>query len=80
MAVRANDRPVRCAVCVDQMYYAGDTRHEPEVEVRVHAEQKYVRGGIDITMVKYVHLRCFDNFSIRKIVENRPREGDANVR
>lgn len=80
MAVRSNNRPVKCAVCVDQMYYAGDTRHEPEVEVRVHAEQKYVRGGIDITMVKYVHLRCFDNFSIGKIVENRPQEGDSNVR
>lgn len=44
-------RPVKCAVCVDQMYYAGDARHEPEVEVRVHAEQKYVRGGIDITVI-----------------------------
>lgn len=73
MGKLSSERPVRCAVCVDQMYYAGDARHEPEVEVRVQAEQKYTPSGINITMVKYVHLRCFNNFSIGKIVGNRPQ-------
>jgi hypothetical protein len=48
-------RPVRCWFCNQQMHYAGDPRHEPEVRVEVHTDAKIMRCFSEF----YAHVRCW---------------------
>jgi len=44
-------RPVRCEICGEPMYYVGDDRHVPEVEVKVEGDK---------TEEFYAHLSCWN--------------------
>jgi hypothetical protein len=46
------ERPVKCSICGGQMYYMGDPRHEPEVEILLRDNPREY---------SYTHRRCLDN-------------------
>lgn len=52
-------RPVRCAVCNEQMHYASRPGHEPEVQVTVRPGASTPTPRVTY----YVHLRCWEPFS-----------------
>ncbi len=58
-------RPVTCAVCGQQMFYDGDTRHEPELTLRKSNELKE----------QYAHDRCV--FSLAALPAHHPATSNA---
>lgn len=56
MNMSIKDRSVECCVCGSRMYYKGDTRFEPEKEIRVLDSGT---GKKEYT-THYVHKACYE--------------------
>lgn len=59
------ERPVHCAACGRQMYYAGQVQYEPEMVITVDFRNGDYSHRNDGGKVFYVHKRCFEGFQIR---------------
>lgn len=57
-------RPVKCAVCKKQMYYHGQRKHVPEVEVEVKSGED---SKLEVTY--YIHEDCWAIF--RKMFDRK---------
>ena len=55
MVIIPDGRPVICLLCHEQLYYAGDERYEPEIELQAfsHNLSPCLQG------FQYVHERCY---------------------
>lgn len=52
-------RPVKCAVCLNPMFYKGDERWTPEVSISVNIRGENAESLNDFQALHYVHESCF---------------------
>jgi hypothetical protein len=52
-------RPVKCAVCLQPMFYKNDERWTPEVSISVNIRGEHAESLNDMTAKHYVHESCF---------------------
>ena len=78
------DRPVTCWFCGEKMYYAGDTKHEPEIKVAFEGYIENPKGFDNEFFIhnKYVHSKCFvelvdllNTISAKKQMVNKKAKG-----